>query len=126
MHHLSLPGLIDEDVKRMEGLPIKTAARSCVALFTARLDEQTLFPAKDQFDEELDCLETQSARFNLWADNIGALAEGHASLDYRLHEYPDLENLVRDQLSAIQKHLKRCKSSKTPCPTKNANKKTSI
>jgi hypothetical protein len=99
----------------MEGLHIKTAARSCAGLFTARLDERTLLPATGELEDERNSLETQSARFNLWADNIGALADGHASLDYRLSEYPDLENLVRDQLSTIQKHLIRCKLSKT-CP----------
>jgi hypothetical protein len=93
----------------MDALQIQVAAASCVALFQARLAEQLSDSASAPSDEEQNCLETQSARFKLWADNIGAFAEGHASLDYRLHEHEEFAVMIRDQLSAIQTHLKRCK-----------------
>lgn len=55
---------------RMEPLNIQKLASKCTASFKARFEDQLPeFPEEEV--EERDVLETQNARFNLWADNIG-------------------------------------------------------
>jgi hypothetical protein len=55
---------------RMESLNIQQLASQCAALFKTRL-KAGYIDAGDEEIEEKDILETQYARFNLWADNIG-------------------------------------------------------
>jgi hypothetical protein len=55
----------------MENLSIQSLARSCAELFYVRLEEQRQQSGRILPQEEQETLETQSARFNLWAENIG-------------------------------------------------------
>lgn len=55
---------------RMEPLNIQKLASKCAASFKARFQDRLLDPREEEI-EERDVLETQNARFNLWADNIG-------------------------------------------------------
>lgn len=55
---------------RMEPLNIHQLASKCAASFKARFEERFL-DSQEEECEERDVLETQNARFNLWADNIG-------------------------------------------------------
>ncbi|KAG4438865.1 hypothetical protein IFR05_005654 [Cadophora sp. M221] len=45
------------------------------------------------------------ARFNIWASNLGALARGHASADYRLRDGDEVRNLILQLLKAICRNL---------------------
>lgn len=56
----------------MEPLNIQKLASKCAASFKARFQDQPL-DLREEESEERDLLETQNARFNLWADNIGEL-----------------------------------------------------
>ncbi|KAE9984204.1 Glutamine synthetase [Venturia inaequalis] len=90
----------------MEPLNIQKLASKCAASFKARFQDQPL-DLREEESEERDLLETQNARFNLWADNIGVFAEGNASLDARLQEHQDIALLVMGQLLSVQRHLGR-------------------
>jgi hypothetical protein len=57
----------------MEPPNIQILASKCAASFQKRL-KVGYVDAKEDEIEEKDVLETQNARFNLWADNIG---KGH-------------------------------------------------
>lgn len=54
----------------MEHLNIQQLANKCAASFRTRLKAGYLDDREEDI-EERDVLETQNARFNLWADNIG-------------------------------------------------------
>ncbi|QDS73010.1 hypothetical protein FKW77_009080 [Venturia effusa] len=90
----------------MEPLNIRDLASKCETAFKARLQDLLLYPSKED-TEERDVLETQSARFNLWADNIGVFAEGNGSLDARLHDHQEIAMLVMGQLFSVHRHLGR-------------------
>jgi hypothetical protein len=49
---------------------IQALAGKCEALFRARISSNEVSKS-EEFDEEKKILETQNARFVLWADNIG-------------------------------------------------------
>ena len=49
----------------------------------------------------------QMARFEMWAGNIGAFAEGHASLDYRVRNSDDAKRLMVEFLSSLLLGLSR-------------------
>lgn len=54
----------------MEPCGIRNIATRCAASFRSRL-QGALLDDQEAKIEETDILETQNARFNLWADNIG-------------------------------------------------------
>lgn len=49
-------------------------------------------------------------RFKLWAGNLGALHEPHKrmSLESRLADHPDLQNMISEQLQNIQEAIQDC------------------
>ncbi|KAF2230784.1 hypothetical protein EV356DRAFT_324935 [Viridothelium virens] len=51
--------------------------------------------------------EDQRARFEMWAGNIGAFADGHASLDYRLRDTEDARELMVEFLRTLWDFLRR-------------------
>lgn len=51
--------------------------------------------------------EDQLLRFNMWAANNSVFAPGHASMDYRLKDSPELEELMLDSLAVLERHLHR-------------------
>jgi len=55
----------------MDTWRIQSLASSCAELFAIRLREQYQHAGPSLPAEEKVTLETQSARFNLWAENIG-------------------------------------------------------
>ena len=52
-------------------------------------------------------IEDQFARFRVWAGNIGAFAEGHASLDYRLRDSPQTQSFMSDFLVSLADFIHR-------------------
>jgi len=51
--------------------------------------------------------EDQLARFSIWAANVGAFAEAHGSLDYRLRESPKIKNMMMQLLIGLKRKLQR-------------------
>ncbi|KAL9623533.1 MAG: hypothetical protein Q9160_002214 [Pyrenula sp. 1 TL-2023] len=49
----------------------------------------------------------QIARFEIWAGNIGAFADGHASLDYRLRDSEDARVLMNNFLDSLSDFIRR-------------------
>ncbi|KAF4614364.1 hypothetical protein G7Y89_g15373 [Cudoniella acicularis] len=71
---------------------IASATRDCIALF-------------DKMSEEKGWAQDQLTRFNVWANNIGVFAHGHASLDYRLRDAPDILDLMMQQVGVLRANL---------------------
>jgi hypothetical protein len=70
-------------------------SEACVVLFTAFSKHQP------QWSED------QLARFNIWTANLGVFENGHASVDYRLRDHPDVLNLVIQQLDVLKINLEK-------------------
>lgn len=51
--------------------------------------------------------EDQLARFRIWAANVGAFAEAHGSLDYRLRESPKIKKMMQQLLIGLERKLQR-------------------
>lgn len=49
--------------------------------------------------------EDQLARFNIWAANMGAFAEAHASLDYRVRNSAKVKAMMIQLLEALKRKL---------------------
>lgn len=75
---------------------IYNAAKECESLFR----ECSLHPDLADFEDQL-------GRFNVWAAKIKALDSSRASLDHRLRESRDTQDLVCRLLEVLQMNL-RC------------------
>ena len=51
--------------------------------------------------------EDQLARLKIWSSSIGVFENGHASIEYRLRDHPDVLNLVTQQLDVLRINLKQ-------------------
>jgi|HubBroStandDraft_4_1064222.scaffolds.fasta_scaffold1684620_1 hypothetical protein len=51
--------------------------------------------------------EDQLARFRIWIANLGVFENGHASINYRLRDHPDVLNLVTQQLAVLKVNLEK-------------------
>ena len=51
--------------------------------------------------------EDQLARFKIWSASLGVFESGHASIDYRLRDHPDVLNLVTQQLDVLRVNLEK-------------------
>ena len=78
---------------------IAECASVCVRIFDQCLVDE-LSP-----DYDNGWIEDQSARFRIWAANLGVFATGHATADYRLRDNDELRNLILQLLSAIRENL---------------------
>lgn len=45
--------------------------------------------------------EEQLARFNLWAASLGVYASGHASVEHRLRDHPQIYKMMMQWLDAL-------------------------
>ncbi|KAK6497863.1 hypothetical protein TWF481_012262 [Arthrobotrys musiformis] len=78
--------------------PIASLTTECQHLFQEVL-------ANIQQSSEFDTFETQFGRLNIWASNIGALASGNSSLDYRLRLSEDIKSMVLRLLEVLKGSL---------------------
>jgi hypothetical protein len=94
----------------MEESSIRSLAQRCDQEFDRRLEDRQQ-ESLGLLNEEYEVLEGQRACFRLWARNMGAFVDGHASLDYRLREvaHQDIALLHRDQLAILERCLKQRK-----------------
>ena len=60
-------------------------------------------------------IEDQYARFKMWAGNIGALADGRASLDHRLRESEEAKELMIEFLSTLLELISTCMCFRVAC-----------
>lgn len=85
---------------------ITAIVQSCLDSFQNCLDQGALIHSR-----EVSLVEDQLARFSIWAANIKALEFGRNSLDHRLREAPDIQDIVTGLLEALCAHLIKCKFS---------------
>lgn len=95
----------------MEDTSISSVAHRCERTFDKCLHNTPQgFTDKDKA-ELLAGLDDQSARFNIWASNLGVFAADHASLDYRLRDSQTVQSLMVDQLRMLETYLEECECS---------------
>lgn len=51
--------------------------------------------------------EDQLFRFNMWAANSSVFTSGHAFMDWRLRDNPELREMMVDSLATLERHLNR-------------------
>ena len=51
--------------------------------------------------------EDQIARFKIWSASLGVFENGHASIDYRLRDHPEVLNLDTQQLDVLKVNLEK-------------------
>ena len=71
---------------------------------------------KQRFDECLtnkqlgkhQWLESGRAEFNLWSLSLNASHSGRSSLDYKIRQRPDLQEIIADLLDGLDESLEEC------------------
>ena len=93
---------------KKDALTILDAAQRCLDGFQSCLDMAGLIHSR-----EVSLVEDQLARFSIWAANIKALGKARDSLDHRLRESPDVQDIITGLLEALGAHLHHCEYSPT-------------
>jgi hypothetical protein len=62
---------------------------------------------------EVSLVEDQLARFSIWSASIGVFAPGRASMDHRLREAPDIQEVVRGLLDGLNDGIQNCRYTST-------------
>ena len=83
---------------------IAECARTCLVSF-----EQCLQQLASAHPREHSYVEDQLARFAIWIDNIGIFAPGRASMDHRLREVPDIQDVVIGLLEVLDGKIQDCR-----------------
>jgi len=92
---------------------LRAAAQGCKGQFELLIEiSEELGLACDKSDDayNVNWVEEQYARFKIWAANIGAFAQGHASLDYRLRDNEQTQKFMLEFLLTLTDFTKRGKS----------------
>lgn len=56
-----------------------------------------------------DSLKESESRFKIWCGNLGVRQWGHASLDWRLREAPQIRKQITDLLQHVKDDLENCR-----------------
>lgn len=80
------------------------SAGSCLRSF-----QECVQRAASIHPRELSLVEDQLARFSIWIANIKVFASGRASLDHRLREAPDVQDIVIGLFEALAFRIQSCK-----------------
>jgi hypothetical protein len=91
---------------------LRTAAERCLEQFKLLIEiSAELKSASEEVDGTYGTtwIEEQYVRFKIWAGNIGAFAEGHASLDYRLRDSLSTQKFMLQFLIALADFVHRGK-----------------
>ena len=89
----------------MGSFEIRTRAHECLGQFKLLIEiKEEIGPINEAAGNSYDAswIEDQFARFKMWAGNIGAFAEGHASLDYRLRDSEETKQFMLEFLVSLQ------------------------
>lgn len=101
----------------MSSFEIRAVAQECRKQFELLIgisaDIGSINEAADDF-YDVSWIEDQFARFKMWAGNIGAFADGHASLDYRLRDTEKTQQFMLDFLIALTDYIHRGKCVLSP------------
>lgn len=74
-----------------------------------RIQEEELDQESDPRNEPTEeWAQEQQARFRMWAANLGVFARGQASVDHRLRDSSELQDLVLQLLDALYANLNFC------------------
>ncbi|KAI4859353.1 hypothetical protein F4820DRAFT_453963 [Hypoxylon rubiginosum] len=79
------------------------SAGSCLRSF-----QECVQRAASIHPRELSLVEDQLARFSIWIANIKVFASGRASLDHRLREAPDVQDIVIGLFEALAFRIQSC------------------
>lgn len=90
-----------EELLRPSATPEESLNKEC--------DSSQEHTAVPQVEDQIDWAEEQQARFRLWAANLGVFAKGQASIDHRLRDSSELQDLVLQLLDALCANLHICK-----------------
>ncbi|KXH34120.1 hypothetical protein CSIM01_07122 [Colletotrichum simmondsii] len=74
--------------------------KSCMLLL-----EECMLKAASIHPREVSLIENIVARFSVWVESIGVFSKGRASLDNRLREVHDVQDIVQSLLKALAFHL---------------------
>ncbi|KAL6808311.1 hypothetical protein J3E69DRAFT_378436 [Trichoderma sp. SZMC 28015] len=85
-------------------MPVSTLTQQCLDKFHEAMSQKNNL-------EHQDHLENRLAGFNLWVDNVGALAKSGASLDSRFRSRPDDLDLVKNILNLLSDFLDEYKDA---------------
>jgi hypothetical protein len=91
---------------------LRVAAEKCIEQFKLLIEiSAVLDPVSDTEDSSYGTswIEEQYVRFKIWAGNIGAFAQGHASLDYRLRDSFSTQKFMLFLLIALADFIHRGK-----------------
>jgi hypothetical protein len=92
---------------RMSSSEIRKSTQECLEQFRLLISISTELGSADKAVGDSVCIEDQFARFRMWAGNIGAFAEGHASLDYRLRDNEKTHECMLNFLVALTDFVNR-------------------
>jgi hypothetical protein len=73
-----------------------------------RDDQQLTTSSAEKYLDTMDLLQDQCVRFDVWSKNIGILASGRASLDYRVMYHEDIQDLLSLLLNMLRRNLLSC------------------
>jgi hypothetical protein len=76
---------------------IRRRTEACQSLFSHCLSNPVF--------SELDWFENRQGEFNLWAASLKAASIGRSSLDYRLKDSPEVQELICDLLDGLSEAL---------------------
>ena len=91
---------------------LRKGAQECIEQFKLLIEiSAELDPTSENVNDTYGTswIEEQYVRFKIWAGNIGAFAEGHASLDYRLRDNVSTHKFMLDFLVALADFIHRGK-----------------
>lgn len=87
-----------------EQITIAGAARQCLISFGQCLQQSVSVHPRG-----VSLVEDQFARFSLWTSSTGVFAPNRASMDHRLREAPDIQEVVAGLLEALDDHIQNCR-----------------
>jgi hypothetical protein len=94
----------------MASFRLRESAQSCREQFRLLIEISAEIGPTDDAAEDVynvGWIKDQFARFKMWAGNIGAFADGHASLDHRLRDNQTTQQFMLDFLVALRDFIHR-------------------
>lgn len=94
----------------MASSQLRTSAHKCCEHFKLLIEISDEIGLTDDSIEDVynvGWIKDQFARFKMWAGNIGAFADGHASLDYRLRDNEKTKGFMLDFLTDLADFVHR-------------------
>lgn len=68
--------------------------------------QATSSPGDSSGEQTYEALNDELGRFRIWAGNLGVFANGHASVDYRLRNDPDIKGIIERLLRRLEQNIR--------------------